>query len=142
MNYKYFLPLFLLLLTLGTRGIAQTGADRTNRIQAVRVSFITDKIKLTPEQSAKFWPVYNQYVSELRNVRGKYKNGLRKNNPNITAEEARNSVDASLEYQQEIVDLKRKFKDRLLQVISPQQLMQLYSAEQEFKSILIKMLGD
>ena len=135
---RILFPFLLMLLSLNA--VAQDDPQKSERIQAVRVSFITDKIHLTPDQSAKFWPVYNQYVSELRAMRKRLKENIQKNNPNLTKEQARAQVDASIEYQQQIVNLKKNYKDRLLQVISPQQLNQLYAAEQEFKTILVKML--
>ena len=40
-----------------------------DRIRALKVAFITDKLKLTPEESEKFWPVYNQYEAEQKRIR-------------------------------------------------------------------------
>lgn len=137
MRLRYLI--IIVLLSFSVQATAQSDGDR---VESVRVSFITDKVKLTPAQSAKFWPVYNQYTSELRSVRRNYQSSINKNKPNLTPEQARNEIDASLDYQQDIVDLKKKYKDRLLNIISPQQLMQLYSAEQEFKKTLVDMLRD
>jgi hypothetical protein len=41
---------------------AQNGnGQRQEKIQALKIAFITQKLKLTPAEAEKFWPVYNQY---------------------------------------------------------------------------------
>ena len=64
--------------------------------------------------------------------------------PNIdttTSQAARQAVDDNLDYQQAIIDLKRKYNDRFLNIISPRQLADLYIAEREFRQILLKRLN-
>ena len=42
---------------------AQPG-KRMERIHAIKVAYLTDKLQLTSEQSEKFWPIYNRYEEE------------------------------------------------------------------------------
>lgn len=34
----------------------------------MKIAFFTDALQMTPEQSQKFWPVYNKYWGERREV--------------------------------------------------------------------------
>jgi Spy/CpxP family protein refolding chaperone len=43
--------------------------ERLQNIQNAKIAFITEKISLTPEQSQKFWPLYNQLETERNNLR-------------------------------------------------------------------------
>lgn len=44
-------------------------------IRNMKIAFFTDALQLTPEQSQKFWPVYNQYWDARREV-GKKRRAL------------------------------------------------------------------
>jgi hypothetical protein len=61
-----------------------------------------------------------------------------------TANEAtsRQFIDDDLDYQQQVLDLKRRYNNRFLKIISPQQLAELYKAEREFLQMLQQKLKD
>ncbi len=123
--------------------IIQTGWAQQNRfeeIRALKVSFITERLHLTPEQASRFWPEYNKYQDELRAVRRSFREKYQEQNKQATREQAREFIEASLEYQQEALELKKKYKDVLLKTITPEQLAQLYDAERDFKKMLIEQL--
>ena len=54
---------FLLALILcANTSFAQKGnGDKKERIKAYRVAFMTEELALTPEESEKFWPLYNEF---------------------------------------------------------------------------------
>ncbi len=116
--------ILLMLLTIATAGYAQDGrAEKLERIHSIKVAFITDKIHLTPEQSVHFWPVYNAYEKELKQVRKSAK-----------------MYDDELRYQEDVLSLKKQYKRELLKVISEQQIQALYQAERDFKTMLMDQL--
>ena len=55
---------------------------------------------------------------------------------------SRQLVDDNLDYQQKVIEIKRKYKDQFLKIISPRQLTELNAAEREFKQMLIKRLDN
>ncbi len=63
---------FVLLLALFFSGFttlyAQDDDPRGEKIQALKIAFITQKLGLTAEEAQKFWPIYNQYDQEVRSV--------------------------------------------------------------------------
>jgi Spy/CpxP family protein refolding chaperone len=68
---KRFAYLLVLVLSLSTMSQAQT--DRPlppgQRLQALKIAYVTKQLNLTSEEAEKFWPVYNNYTNELRKVR-------------------------------------------------------------------------
>ena len=138
---KRFGHIILLIIFAVNAAIAQPDQERFERIRAIKVSYITDKIHLTSEQAARFWPVYNRYDDELRAERRRIKQQLMKDK-NMNADEARKYIHDNLAYQEKKLELKKKYKNELLKVIRPQQLAELYQAEQGFKQILLQQLGD
>jgi Skp family chaperone for outer membrane proteins len=121
-------------------GIASAQQDRFEEIRALKVSFITERLHLTPEQASRFWPEYNKYQNELRAIRKSFREKYQQQNVQATREQAREFIDANLEYQEQALELKKKYKDVLLKTISPQQLAQLYDAERDFKKMLVDQL--
>src|SRR5665213_397267 len=55
---KSFLTLLGLIALFATTLQAQ---NRKDNIENMHTAYLTEKINLTPEQSQKFWPVYNQF---------------------------------------------------------------------------------
>lgn len=39
------------------------------KMKALKVAYVTRQLNLTPEEAEKFWPVYNNYIEELRKAR-------------------------------------------------------------------------
>ena len=135
--YKRMGVLVIACLLLCTSGYAQR---RGERVHALKVGYITDKVNLTSSQAEKFWPVYNNYEEDLRGIRQKYIRQYKSKTSDFSEEEARKYVEDDLDYQADLLDLKRKYKSEFLKVISAQQLADLYVAEREFRQMLIQKL--
>lgn len=120
---------------------AHDNSPRFERIHAIKVAYITDKLHFTPEQSAQFWPLYNKYEQEVHSIRRAFFEKY-KGQSNSDKATARQFIDDDLDYQQDILDLKRKYKDDFLKIISTQQLADLYRAERDFKLMLLKELNE
>ncbi|OZA24427.1 MAG: hypothetical protein B7X86_08430 [Sphingobacteriales bacterium 17-39-43] len=55
----------IMCLTMNTGLMSQDRRGHYERIEAIKVAFITKKLDLTTEEAQKFWPVYNNYQKEL-----------------------------------------------------------------------------
>jgi hypothetical protein len=132
--------LILMMVLLGIWAQAQPGGRRMERIHAIKVAYLTDKLQLTSEQSARFWPVYNQYEEEKMGLM----RSMRKNNSvnDNTSEDPMRSIDDDIAIQEKMLDLRKKYKDEFLKVISPQQLVTLIESEKEFKRLLLQQMKE
>lgn len=144
---KRFFVVILTVLLSSVSSFAQRGdmpAGRAmERIHAAKMSYITDRLRLTTEQSANFVPVYNEYEREVRDSRKKYLQKYKGINPD-EADDATSKqyIDDNLDYQADIIQIRRKYNDRFLKIISSQQLADLTQAEREFKQLLMQRLKD
>lgn len=130
---------FIVLLTSLT-ATAQRGRP-TERIHAAKMAYITDRLNLTTQQSANFIPLYNDFEKEKRDIRMFFfRKYMGANLSGTNDETSRQIIDDNLDYQQRVIELKRKYNEEFLKVISAQQLADLYKAEREFKEMLIKRL--
>lgn len=124
---------FLLMLTFS--GMAQENpvpgppqGNPRDRIEAIKIAFISQRLNLSPEEAQKFWPVFNQYTMEIKALR-KQNNG--KEEP-LTAEQ-------QLAFEQKKIDLKRKYMAPIEKIIGTERLNTLYGLEHEFKQKLMQM---
>lgn len=46
----------------------QGGSQHAQDIRSLKIAFFSDALQLSPEQSQKFWPVYNEYWSAKREI--------------------------------------------------------------------------
>ena len=119
---KYIL---IVLVMLGCfSGIkAQDGAEtRAEKIEALKIAFITQKLQLTTDEAQKFWPVYNQYENEIRSLQLGNRNG------------------PALENEEKLLNIRKKYKGSFEKVIGPLKLNKLFNAERDFRDILIRRL--
>ena len=111
------------------------------RIKALKIAYITEHVNLSAEQAEKFWPVYNRFEKELHNLHRGFMEKYRSDNPNADRRTAHEYIDANLDFQEQALAIKKKYKDEFLKVISPEQLADLYRAERGFKEMLLRELG-
>ena len=53
---------------------SKTGKEKiTEKVEAHKIAFITNELNLTPEESQKFWPIYNEYSAKERDLRPEFK---------------------------------------------------------------------
>ncbi len=139
---KKLLQAILIVLVTTTAAYSQRGQNLA-RIHAAKMAYITDRLNLSTEQSGSFIPVYNQYEREIRDTRQSFMGKYKGTNPD-EADDAtsRQFIDDNLDYQQAVIVIKRKYNDRFLKILSPQQLADLYKAEREFRQILMQRLKE
>jgi hypothetical protein len=93
-------------------GMAQNG----NRLEALKIAYITKRLDLSPEEAQKFWPVYNQYSAELKQAR---QNATKNNSSEIELDEA-------------TLNIRKKYSVQFSQVLSPQKVDTFFKSEKEF----------
>ncbi len=114
---------FVLILALFFSGFtvlrAQDDGDpRGEKIRALKIAFITQKLNLTADEAQKFWPIYNQYDQDVRGV---------DRTDVIPAEE-------------KLLNIRKKYQPSFEKVIGRQRLNNLFNAERDFRTVLIQRL--
>lgn len=129
---KHFFGICCFIL-LSTAVFAQNKQDkRFQRIEAAKIGYITEQLQLSPEEAARFFPIYNQYRAEMRSL---YR-GKRSNRPNNFQ---RNNLN-EIEFDSKIVACKKKYREAFKKVISPAKASQFFVVEREFREKLFKEL--
>lgn len=111
-----------------------------DRIRALKVGFITDKLNLTPEESEKFWPVYNQYEAEQKRIRQKYRPDG--DLATMNDQEVERAVLDRFEMEEELLKLKRDYFQRMKAFMAVRKIALLQRSEQEFNKELLKRIQE
>jgi hypothetical protein len=144
---KLFLYISVFASSLSLRGqdAPQEKQDPKNveKINAARIALISEKLKLTPAQAEKFWPVYREFTEQRMALRKQFRDAER-NQDAAKPKVDRNQELIKLGHQlkQQNLDLEKNYSDRLLKVISAQQLLTLPKAEEEFRRMLLQRLQE
>ncbi|WP_025763819.1 hypothetical protein [Dyadobacter tibetensis] len=133
--------LFFVLLLSATAYAQRHSNDDMKRIQDAKVAIITNRLNLTAEQSAAFWPVYNEYSQKKRQIhREQRKIFGEKRAEGLDDREALNNLKEVQELKQRELDLEKEYQQNFLKVISASQVAELYKAERTFNEMLIQRL--
>jgi len=122
------------LLSLSLGSIAQ---QQKSDLRAIKVGLLTERMKLSSQQSEKFWPVYNRYEAEMKVVWRAMRELREKGAEHSNSKQA---VDQLQKLEEQRVQIRGKYKDAFLKVISADQLAAMYNAESEFKKMLLERL--
>ncbi len=108
-----------------------------NKLNAIKNAYINKQMNLTPDEADRFWPVYDRYQQELTNV-------LRERRQNNSSPQPNgiDQVNREMSYDQQILNIKARYKDEFLRILPPDKVSVLYKSEREFKDELIKQLSE
>lgn len=131
------LLLIIFLLSVGLYG--QEG--KHERIKALKTTYITEKLSLTPAEAEKFWPIYNSFDEKFHDIRRQERNEiykkLRDGLETISDAEANTLIDYSLSLESQTLELKKQMISELRKVISPKKIIHLKKTENDFKRELL-----
>lgn len=106
------------------------------KINALRIAYISEKLGLTTEQAEKFWPVYREFSDKRKELRQELIGARKqlKQGQDPSKDEA--LMKLGLELKQRELDLEKTYSERLLKVITAQQILNLRKAEGDFHQMI------
>ena len=114
--------LIILLISSVAFGQGQEDPKKGERIQALKIAFISHKLNLLPEEAQRFWPVYNLYESELKETVLANKGG------------------DVIENEERILNLRKKYRSEFVRVLGQPKMNKLFLAEKDFRGALLRRL--
>lgn len=123
---------------------AQDMEKRVERIKALRVAFISDRLDLTTEEAQKFWPIFNQFDEKQFELQKQKRQLMRKMKPaNTTALSDKETIKLMQEDEQLETDIqnnRRQLVKDLQGIIPNQKILMLKQIEVEFKDKLLQQI--
>ena len=151
LNYKNWMLSIgiglLSIITLQAQNPHGEGGNKGDRdkIEAMKIGFITKALDLSQEEAQQFWPVYNQFEAE-RNVLHKEKRahhkGMKEGFDEMSDKEVETAIEAQFDLEQRDLDLKKKYHQKLKEVLPLKKVALLYKAEKDFRMKVLKTWQD
>ncbi|GGH76017.1 hypothetical protein [Phaeocystidibacter marisrubri] len=145
---KALVKLTLLAFLLPLYGHAQEPDDRgRERIDAMRIAYITEQVDFSTEEAQKFWPLHNEFEAKMEVIRRERHAIMerRMRNPELTnadEEELAEEMLTMFELDQRELNLKKEYHTKYLSVLSPKKVALLYMAQEKFKRELIRRISN
>lgn len=93
-------------------------------LESLKIAFLSKKLDLTPEEAQKFWPVYNQYISEMKKMHKEHK--------------AMNGDELSL--QEKALNITKKYRPDFLKCIGNDKFNRMLTVNRDWKETVRKEL--
>ncbi len=132
---------FLVIMSLGGAVLAQPSAEQIERFKAQKVSYMTDKLSLTPQEAQQFWPIYNVFDQtrwKLHEQRRKLERKLRDSYEVLTDADFQRINSEMNELAKKDLDLWLKYNTEFLRVLPAKKVVLIAPAENDFRFHMIK----
>ncbi|MGE5355603.1 MAG: hypothetical protein ACM3PT_05130 [Deltaproteobacteria bacterium] len=127
--------LSMIISSFGQRPVREKIADK---IESHKIAFITEALDLTPEESQKFWPLYNEYSAKERELRPEFKE-----RPKALSEaEANEIIGKFFENEEKRLMLMKNYYQKFKMVIPASKVVKLHFAERKFKEKLLEKMKE
>ncbi len=122
---KRLLSIVGIVCLLVLPGLAQdnTGMQKPDgsRLEALKIAYITKRLDLSTEEAQRFWPVYNQYMIEIRGARQAYQ---------VDKDE--------IKLEESILNIRKKYRPDFEKTLSPPKVNLFFRSEKEFGNLVQK----
>ncbi|MBL7698827.1 MAG: hypothetical protein JNK79_11730 [Chitinophagaceae bacterium] len=125
---KHLLTILFLICTLSLfsqqNNLTQEGDG--GRIEALKIAYITKKLNLSPDEAQRFWPIYNNYANEMRQVR----------------REQRRDNASELDTEEKYLRIRKKYNTEFSRALNPDKVNTFFRSEKDFGNIVQKELSE
>ncbi|WP_291128554.1 sensor of ECF-type sigma factor [Flavobacterium sp. UBA7682] len=142
--------LIAILMLFSINSFAQGGRllkEKKEQIKSMKVAYITNELSLTPDEAAKFWPLYNAFEEKQHEIRKQKLKGYMdriddESFDNLSEKEASTLLGQMESTEEELHQAKKKFVASLKGVISSVKILKLKKAEEGFNRKLLQQYRD
>jgi hypothetical protein len=117
--------------------------SRREKIDALKRSYISDKLDLTVQEAEKFWPLYNEYdkkKNEIKKTINKTQKALKAGGK--TEKEVMQSLDLLTLKRKEEADLDAVFLKDCLPILGTEKVIRLAGLPKEFQRELVQKIKE
>lgn len=124
---RIFTILFVTAISIS--GFAQQNNNEQpngSKLEALKIAFLTRKLDLSPDEAQRFWPIYNDYSKEIREI----------------IIDKRSGQSSELKTQEQILEIRKKYNTEFSRVLSAEKVDTFFRSEKEFRNYVKKELSD
>lgn len=129
----------ILFLSLISWSSFSQNQNKREKIKALKVAFISERLALTETEAQKFWPIYNAYESKKDSQRRTGYNKQQQISEDMSEASAKAILNELIALEKERQDTRINYIQDLLKVMPAKKIIKLRIAEDEFN---VKMLQE
>ncbi|MBP9152377.1 MAG: hypothetical protein KBF73_08855 [Flavobacteriales bacterium] len=119
--------------------------SKREKLDALKVAFLTNELNLTPTEAQSFWPLYNELEDKMREIRKKRRDNridTKTNHADLTDTQLSAAIDRELAFEQQELDLKKEYNERFKKILPIKKVAKLHVAEHNFRKELLHRAKD
>ncbi|MCW0482821.1 hypothetical protein [Gaoshiqia sediminis] len=137
------ITIILSLLLLGVFAIAQPRGrhDDFEKYKALKVSFMTEKLELTPQEAQQFWPIYNEFDKkrfETHQKRRELEEQVKTNYDKYSESEFKKASYEIIDQAVKESSLLKEYHEKFLRVLPAKKVVIIGQVENEFRFKMIR----
>ncbi|MFK7784037.1 MAG: hypothetical protein AB8B56_02915 [Crocinitomicaceae bacterium] len=129
-------------------GLSQDEAPRQtkkDKIEQLKIAYITKELDLSTEEAEKFWPIYNDMndaIKAEKKSRRTKSTDLKNSFSSLSEKQIEEKTMAILDSEIKEAELKKEHTQKIAKVIGYKKTVQLFRVEKQFKKELLNRLND
>ena len=128
--------ILIIILFLSLNALSQ---GRGEKLKALKVAFITERLDLTQEEAQEFWPIYNTYEDNERKLRmDTFEERKDLDIETLSETEANELINNFTKAENERHQLKQTFIEEIRKVLPAKKVILLTKAEDDFKRQMLE----
>ena len=137
--------LIILLFVFFTSFSFSQTETKNDKVETMKIAFLTNKLNLTAKEAQLFWPLYNEYSQKmdvLRRAKKSEYDEIKSKNSTPTDKEIESYMEEVFLTKQKELDLQKEYYNKYAKILSMKKVAQLYQAENQFKKELLRIIKD
>ena len=113
------------------------------KFEAQKISYITQKLDISPEKAQLFWPLYNEMKNKKDSFHKEFRQlfrQIKKDSDKLSEKELAQISDRIADLQVEKATMERDYHYKFKKVLSSKQILDLYVADKEFQKMLLRRI--
>ncbi|NNK82607.1 MAG: sensor of ECF-type sigma factor [Flavobacteriaceae bacterium] len=139
---KRIIPFILILMSFSLVAQSPNRGKNKERIKALKIAFITERLDLNEKEAEKFWPVYNAFDDKQSKIKfeemRKLKAQGRQDFDTMNDKEASDLLDKIIAAENKLHNYKVEFINDLKSILPAKKIMLLKSVEDDFNRRMLE----
>ena len=142
MKIRYIIMLMACILCLPVSAQKKDKCSK-EEFRTKKQAYMAKKAELTPEESAKFFPLYFEFQDKKKEINKEAWDIAKKGKaPETTNKEYEGIIDNFFNEQEAIIKLEKEYIKKYREILSDKKIYMIYWAEIKFSRNMLKILQD
>jgi len=132
-----------LLLSVSFMQAQNKKEEKLEKVRSQKIAFLTQKMNLSPDEAQVFWPVYNEFSTQKKELNKKKRDvmvELKQKWDSATDAQKEAVADQMIAFRMEEAKLDQSYHAQFKDVLPIDKVLKLYQAELQFKNYLMKQI--